>query len=870
MKNILKNITIAAFLATTPMAAAVVLPDVAVAQSVKLQTQVSEIYAGMPFQLSVVVEDFNEKPQPEIAPFEIPNATVQFIGVSPRISSMTTMINGRITSKKEVTYVFNYQVTPKTEGQYTIPVIVATQGTQTASSAQPVAFTATSVQTTKDMRIELQVPDRKFWVGETFEATLAWYLRKDVAKQEFSIPMLEMPDTFDVAEPEEARRGWSIPLTVGSRQLAFPYTRDTVMINGLEYTRFLISMKLTPLKSGVIQLPPSQVLAELESGRTQDMWGFGRANYQLFKAEDIARTCTVQELPQASRPNTFANAMGSDFTISVNADRTIVKAGDPIILTIDISSPSSLDGLILPSLVAAGLNEQLFGVSTEDPIGENIEGAEKRYIKRFTVPVRIKSERVTEIPPLAFSYFNPKTEEFTTVRSQPIALSVTAVDKISVDDVVIGTRPVQDTPKSTPTTEKPERPLVDPTAGALDLGLTSTDEHLKNTRPTSTLPIQIGLYTLPFVAWLALALTRRTRKSRQANASQREATQHLKTALNDAHNISAKEGAAAITNALNAFLMATESPREPFKPLIERMEIEAYRPSETSKSLPEDLIDELRSAIKTHVNPAFAKLIASLLAAIMAFAVAFGLPSMATAGDSQQLHDEAVAAYHKAMETTDRSDRIAHFKQAYGIFHTLATRHPGNTELYIDAGNAALGAADFAHAALSYKRALMIEPMNKQAQSNLAYIQSVQGERSADNAQLLSNTFFLNEHISRDTRLLIAAILFALAMFLFIPWFPKGRRITAYLAIFPMALWGWMLAGALFEPESHEAIVMDEVFLKTADNAGASNVSTMPLEPGFTVQILKTYNNWVQIQTSSGETGWLQNSAIEPVQREII
>ena len=378
MKNILKNITIAAFLTATPMAAAVVLPDVAVAQSVKLQTQVSEIYAGMPFQLSVVVEDFNEKPQPEIAPFEIPNATVQFIGVSPRISSMTTMINGRITSKKEVTYVFNYQVTPKTEGQYTIPVIVATQGTQTANSSQPVAFTATSVQTTKDMRVELQIPDRKFWVGETFEATLAWYLRKDVAKQEFSIPVLEMPDTFDVAEPEEARRGWSIPLTVGSRQLAFPYTRDTVMINGLEYTRFLISIKLTPLKSGVIQLPPSQVLAELESGRTQDMWGFGRANYQLFKAEDIARTCTVQELPQASRPNTFANAMGSDFTISVNADRTIVKAGDPIILTIDISSPSSLDGLILPSLVAAGLNEQLFGVSTEDPIGENIEGAEKR------------------------------------------------------------------------------------------------------------------------------------------------------------------------------------------------------------------------------------------------------------------------------------------------------------------------------------------------------------------------------------------------------------------------------------------------------------------------------------------------------------
>ncbi len=838
--------------------------DVAWAQSVQITTQATEIYAGMPFQLAITVSDFDEDPQPEITPFEIDDAEIQLLGVSPRIMSSTTIINGRMTQKKDVSFIFNYQITPKHEGVYTIPYIHATQGSKEATSQQKLTFTASTVKSTKDMRIELQLPERKIWVGETFDVNLAWYIRKDVQSQVFSIPVLEMPDTFDVAEPDDAPRGRSIPMTVGSRQLAFPFTRDSVMVGGLEYTRFLIPIKVTALKSGVIVLPASKVMAELESGRTQDMWGFGRSTYQLFQVEDQARTLTIQELPQNSKPATFSNAMGTDYSIQVSADRTIVKVGDPIVLTIDITSASNMDGLILPSLASAGLNEQLFSVTNTEPIGENIDGGGQRYIKRFSVPVRIKSERVTEIPPLAFSYFNPKTEEFSTVRSQPIALSVTSVDKISAADVFSTKKEIPAANHDKSGADESETDKV-PTTGSLELSLNSTKDDLKSsTQIRSTLPLRIGLYALPFVAWIALALVRRTKKNRDSNAVQREAIKNLKEAIQTASKQSPREAASCISNALNAFLTATETPKAPFQSLCERMDNEAYRPE--AIKLPKELLDEFSAAIPKHVNPAYAKLVSSIFALFMAIAVFF-VPQISEAqseNEIQQYH-QAVEAYQKAMAQTEHASRIAGFKQAYTGFSVLAQEHPSSVALHVDAGHAALGAVDYGHAALAYKRALELDPAQKQAQNNLAYIRSVQNEEVKSDVKIISTAFFLNDRLSRDSRLLIAAILFALGMLLIVPWSVKHRKIMAYVAIFPLFVWIWVLAGVWVEPEKNEAVVMNEVFLKTADNVGASNVSSVPLEPGHTVNIVRSNADWHQVQTMGGQQGWVQNSAIERV-----
>ncbi len=853
----------AAVLSLGSMAPVVMSAPEAQAQSVELNTRTTSIYAEMPFTLSVTVSDFDSEPEPTIDEFEIKDATVELLNVIPQKSSMTQIINGHITSKTEVTFVYNYQITPSKAGVYLIPALHVHQGTKEASS-HPVNFTATEVGTSRHMKIELQFPERKFWVGETFEASLIWYLRRNVGSQDFDIPVLKMPDTFDVTEPENVR-GQAITLMVGSRQISFPFTRDEVMRDGVEYTRFVIPLKLTPLKSGVLEIPASKVIAEIEDGTTADMWGFPRASYTRAKAEDKIRTCTVQELPQSSRPATYSNAMGSDYSISVSADRTIVKAGDPIILTIDISSPNLMDGLILPSLVSAGLNEQLFGVSDEEPVGENISGGTNRYIKRFNVPVRIKSERVSEVPPLAFSYFNPKTAEFTTVRSQPIALSVTAVDKISAADVITGRKDVAPSGEK-PSGEKAKVQVeVQPIAEALELNLVSesasggTGSVRLNSRP-----LRIGIYVMPFLVWIGLVLARKTRRRHQACEAQRAAALELKKVLDEAETMGAREASAAINNALNSFLTATETPRESFKDLCERMDVEAYRPD--AGKISKDLVSEIRKAVPGHVNPVYAKLISSIFALLIAIAFLF-VPGQGMAQSMEEGVSRASSVYHKAMEATERSDRISGFKLAYAQFKALSDANPESPGLLVDAGNAAYGASDLGHAVLCYKRALEIEPGMVQAQNNLVAIQSSLYEAPRESSQVIASTFFLNNAFSRDTRLLFAAILFALGILLCIPWHPKYRKVTCYIAVIPFVFWLWMLVGAFIEKESNEAVVMSEYYLKTADNPGASNVSSSPVEPGHTVEILREAESWTQVQTTRGVKGWLPSSSIEAVHR---
>lgn len=852
-------------------------PELAYAQSIRLQAQTSEIYAGMPFQLSVVATDFDESPEPEVEPFAIEDAEVQLLGVSPQISSMTTIINGRRTSKKDVTFIYRYQITPKREGVYSIPVITAHQGAKRADSEQRVTFTAQTVQTTPDMKISLELPNRKLWVGETFEAQIGWYLRKDVSSQVFSLPILQMPEVLDVEEPMTATQAGAIPLNVGSRQIAFPYTRDTVTYQGLEYTRFLISVKLTPLKSGMITLEPSKVLAELEAGMARDTWGFGRTTYKLYRAEDKARTIEVKALPENGRPATFSNAMGADYAISVRADRTIVKAGDPIMLTIDISSPSSLEGLILPSLVDAGLKEQLFGVSNDAPIGENIEGAQKTHIKRFTVPVRVKSERVTEIPPLAFSYFNPVSEEYTTVRSQPIALSVTAVEKVSAADVVGAKIAEPRQAQANGNEAKLAQPEPDIAAGAVELGLVAPSETiaLQTAIKSNFIAILSAIYAFPFVVLGGLVGVRRLRRKSAENSEQREAARQLAKAIDEAATDNARVAASKISNALNQFLRSTESPREAFTPICEQIDAEAYRPDAGDRPLAKETVDSLRAAIPTHVNPKYAKWIVGMFALLLcAFVGLGGVPEAvaqapAVAGSEERAqgvtYEVAAAAYHKALATTDRAARIASFKRAQAYFMQLSEQNPEDYAYYVDAGNAALGAVDMGHAVLNYKRALLRNPTNEQARYNLSYIESIQGEKVRHSGHAISSALFFDSVMTPEQRLLLAALFFAIGVLLMIPWHAKYRKVLSFIGIVPLIVWLWLMAGYWTSPQAHEGVIMSEVWLKTADNAGASNVSAMALEPGYSVEIVKERDGWVQVRYGDGAQGWVSRTAVEYV-----
>ena len=754
-----------------------ILPNVATAQTIEINTNVSEIYTDMPFVLSLVLKDFDDDPEPTLEGFQIDGATVNFLGMTPQVSSMVTIFNNKRTEKKEVTYVFNYQVTAHDAHTYQIPPITATQGSKKAST-RPATFDVKDVKSTNNMRFELELPDRPVWVGESFDVTLRWYLRQEVQDQRFSIPMFEeMGDVFEIHESERTRSGRALTMQIGPRVISLPYTRETVMIKGVEYTLFKFRVSVTPLKAGDFTIPASKVLANLQVGTERDNWGFLRVKSQLFKAQDIERHYTIKELPMALKPEAFSNAIGENYAINVTADRTIVKVGDPVMLKIEITSDQAMDGLMLPDLnIASGLSETFFSIPNEPPVGELIQSSNGKMIKQFMLPVRIKSDRVREIPPLPFSFFNPQQGKFQTVRSQPIALSVTDVARVGANDVVGVQEPSQAEQNAAPQ-EKTGTAVVTPnnndkgasilSTAAIDLGLSSPEVTLAPATVSSSLkPVRLGLYALPFALLAGLVVVRRKRQSAQKLAPQKTAIADLERAIRNAGSQNAKSSASAIANAIPGFLSAMELPRDAFHDISEELDAFAFNPRSQSDPLPDDILSRLKNRIRELTPEKFQKFLSLI---ILISCMLFGVFSTNTAyaqdnGDEATL-EKARHIYSEALNTENRAQRIDKFQKSSILLHEIADKHPESANIQADWGNAALSAYDFGNAALAYRRAIALDPTHSRAQKNMAFIRSTLSETVAtphDNNQALSTLFFLNRSFAPATRLLLAALCFVL------------------------------------------------------------------------------------------------------------
>ncbi len=134
----------------------------------------------------------------------------------------------------------------------------------------------------------------------------------------------------------------------------------------------------------------------------------------------------------SGRPASFAGAVGRGFSLEVSANRSVVRLGDPISLTITIHGDGNLESVSLPPLgLQESLPDQLFQVPAEQATGI-LDGNQKQ----FHVNVRVKNPSVTQIPALAFSWFDPYQERFVTTTSKPIALQVMETQVISAADVV--------------------------------------------------------------------------------------------------------------------------------------------------------------------------------------------------------------------------------------------------------------------------------------------------------------------------------------------------------------------------------------------------------------------------------------------------
>ena len=858
--------------------AAALLASSAWSQSLSLQADSEELYANLPFVLSLSAADFDEAPQPAPPDLEIQGCEVTYLGVSPNVSQQIQIINGRRSEWKEVAFVYRWRVHPSAPGRYQVPPLTVAQGTKSATS-RAAAFTVQAMRGTSDMIVRMTLPQRPVWAGETFDVAVEWLLNRDVESYEFVVPLF---DSDAVSVAPGAGGAQTVAFSAGAATVELPMLRSSVAEAGQTYTRLRFPARVTALRPGTLDVSPVRVAARLEAGSVRDAFGFRRTRTALFQAQGERQRLTVRPLPQAGRPSGFVNAVGHGFAISVQASRSVVQVGDPIDLTITVRGDGDLEGLSLPPLGADGaLPPALFSVPDAAPFGV-VDAAANA--KTFEVTVRVLSSDAREVPAIEFPYFDPTTGAYGKAASDPIALSVERGAVIGAADVSAAAPPAE-VEQRTPSA--PDSGSADPAVGVAsllgaDMSLSSPEQTLE--RPWGAggaLFWLSGLYLAP----LALAALRigwlytegRRRRGRRVASAMRE----LKRALQS--EAPAREAAPAIIKALRNLADALGMEALPRTALTEGLETTAFDPRRADQPLPGETVAAVASLAQKWARAAStAKAPAAARAATLLICAALLLPAELTdaadAGAQAEQERKPLAEnalgdarrlYREALDEADRVRRTRLFAEAERRYRSIVGMHPDAPELLVDWGNAALGAGDFGRAVLGWRRALAADPGDERARRNLLWLRNRTPAwlptPSSDGA--LASLLFWRNQLAAPQLYWAGAVAFAVAVVLWTPWSRRRTRLLRRVALIPLGMWAAVTAAAALGSLGKGAAVVltDGAALRSADSLGAPPTLAHPLPAGAEVAVRETRDGWVRIALADGTTGWAAASAVAMV-----
>jgi hypothetical protein len=811
---------------------------------------------GVPFELSLVVEGFDEQPPPEQPKLDMPNATATPLGVTPNVMSSIQIINGRRSESRTVTWSMRWRVEVSKEGTLRVPATTVTQGTQKATAPAGEVEVGV-VPVADDMKLSLELPNRPVFVGETVPVTLTWLFQRSPQEQTFAVPILAS-DAFTASAPATtapAQRGRTLTLAAGNKELQLPFNLEETTVNGQRYNKLTTTFFVAPRTAGKVEVPAASVVAALAVGRADF---FGNAPTRLFRAADTARTLDVKALPETGRPASFAGAVGDQFSIEVRTSRSVVSLGEPVELDIKIKSNQPLDTLSLGKLDGEGrLPRDKFTVPGDPPTGDLTDEGKT---KTFKVTAQVTGP-TTEIPALAFSYFDPAKGAYQTIHSEPVALSVKGGGSIVGANDVVAAKPNQRTGSNASTSD--DSVLVN-----ADLALSSASAVDDRPLGGGLIWLLVGLlYAVPLAVFGVRTYQLRTRNQREEAGEVRAARKKLEALLDQAAAAPARDVAGPLGAALRE-LARTLNRTVDDGGLIAKLETESFAPGASEKPLSADLRSDAAGLLRRWLGEArrAPKRASTSTTAVLLLATLFPLALARTAEAGPV--DEGRTAYQEAMALTNNATaRRAAFARAAISLGEAARAQPHRPELLTDWGNAALGAGDLGTATLAYRRALALDATTARARHNLTWLRSRQPEAFRPSTKSGATETLLFFHAwPRAHKLLVGGGAFAIAILLFVPWGGKRRRSLGGLAIIPLAIWVAMSASALLHADhANDAIVMDDVMMRAADSPGAPPALSQPLSRGVEVTLLEKRDAWTRIKIASGTSGWVPSGAVEKI-----
>ena len=204
-----------------------------------------------------------------------------------------------------------------------------------------------------------------------------------------------------------------------------------------ENYRFVVLKKtvLFPQKTGELSLEPLtlDISVEVPSNR-RDIFG-RRATTTVNRTVTAGnRNIEVKPLPKQGRPENFSGAVG-EFDFKVESSKKTLTASEAFNLKLEVSGKGNLMLFELPEPILPSSLE-IYDPEHSEDIKTSLNGTKGRILDNYTIVTNESGQY--PIPPISFSFFNPKTKRYKTINSEKIIITASenpSVSKNNVDNI---------------------------------------------------------------------------------------------------------------------------------------------------------------------------------------------------------------------------------------------------------------------------------------------------------------------------------------------------------------------------------------------------------------------------------------------------
>jgi len=178
---------------------------------------------------------------------------------------------------------------------------------------------------------------------------------------------------------------------------------------------------LFPQKAGDLELLPLtlDVTIDVPTNR-RDFFGNTIYTQTSKKVASRKRIIKVKNFPENGKPESFNGAVGN-FDISLNSSKSQLKATESFQLEFKVNGNGNLKLFSLPEIIVPSSLEK-YAPEFKEKINTSLNGMNGEISNVYTIVPQYQGKY--PIPPVEFSFFNPKTEQYVTLYSNESIVDV--------------------------------------------------------------------------------------------------------------------------------------------------------------------------------------------------------------------------------------------------------------------------------------------------------------------------------------------------------------------------------------------------------------------------------------------------------------